>query len=292
VSRRTSPARSRRKQPARPAAAAVEARAAEVAAPARKPGLRIWEHWRILDAEAAALPPPTWPWRPVVIMFTVALSLAFQEYYGQHKDFSYFFPPTISDDYYSLKSFAWWVGGRVIGYVFMPMIAIWLMPGERFRDYFLNPAGFFRHLWIYIALFAFVLPAVWLASHTQGFQHTYPFYKWANRSSFDFWAWEGMYALQFVSLEIFFRGFMLRGMRELGSKAIFAMVVPYCMIHFEKPLPECIGAIFAGTVLGTLAMRTKSIWGGVVIHITVACTMDTLAVGHCPPPGHGPCAGD
>jgi membrane protease YdiL (CAAX protease family) len=257
----------------------------------RRPGLRIWEHWRILDQEARALPPMTWEWRPLVVLITVAVSLTFQEYYGQHEDFSYFFPLHPPDEYYQLKSFAWWVGGRVIGYLIMPLLVIWAMPGERIRDYFLNPAGFIRHLWIYVVLFLFVLPAVFLASRTRGFQETYPFYKYANRSSFDFWAWECMYALQFLSLEVFFRGFLLHGLRELGSRAIFVMVVPYCMIHYEKPLPETLGAIFAGTILGTLAMRTKSIWGGVAIHISVATTMDTLAVHHCPPPGMGPCEG-
>ncbi len=64
------------------------------------------------------------------------------------------------------------------------------------------------------------------------------------------------------------------------------------MIHFYgKPFPETIGAIFAGIILGTLAMRTRSIWGGVLIHVGVAMTMDALALQHCPPAESGlPCA--
>jgi membrane protease YdiL (CAAX protease family) len=50
------------------------------------------------------------------------------------------------------------------------------------------------------------------------------------------------------------------------------------MIHYGKPLPETLGAIGAGVILGTLAMRTRSIWGGVLIHIGVAITMDMLAL--------------
>jgi membrane protease YdiL (CAAX protease family) len=68
------------------------------------------------------------------------------------------------------------------------------------------------------------------------------------------------------------------------------MIVPYCMIHYGKPLPETLGAIVAGLVLGTLALRTRSIWGGVLIHIGVALTMDMLALGHCPSDDSGlPC---
>jgi len=94
--------------------------------------------------------------------------------------------------------------------------------------------------------------------------------------------------VQFIALEVFFRGFLLHGLRRaLGANAIFVMVVPYCMIHFQKPMPETFGAIGAGLILGTLALRTRSIWGGVLIHVGVAMTMDVLALRGCPPIGSG-----
>jgi hypothetical protein len=66
----------------------------------------------------------------------------------------------------------------------------------------------------------------------------------------------------------------------MGAYAIFVMIVPYCMIHFHKPVAEVAGAIFAGIILGTLAMATRSIWFGVLIHVSVAVTMDLLAIAH------------
>ena len=45
------------------------------------------------------------------------------------------------------------------------------------------------------------------------------------------------------------------------------------------------GAVVAGLILGTLALRTKSIWAGVLIHISVALTMDLLALQYCPDSG-------
>src|SRR5262249_18466983 len=168
-----------------------------------------------------------------------------------------------------------------------------LMPGERVRDYHIDPRGFFKHLWIYGVLFLCILPAVLYASTTPAFRHTYPFYRMANRSTFDLWTWEALYAAQFVSLEFFFRGVMLKALRKaLGANAVFVMIVPYCMIHYGKPLPETLGAIGAGLILGTLAMRTRSIWGGVLIHIGVAITMDVLALRGCPPIGSGHWCGD
>ena len=78
---------------------------------------------------------------------------------------------------------------------------------------------------------------------------------------------------------MFFRGFWLGALRRsFGSGAIFAMAVPYCMIHFGKPFLEANGAIVAGIALGSLTMRTKSIYQGFLVHITVAGLMDWLAL--------------
>jgi membrane protease YdiL (CAAX protease family) len=88
-----------------------------------------------------------------------------------------------------------------------------------------------------------------------------------------------MYIAQFFGLEVFFRGFWLSGLRHtLGSGAIFAMVVPYCMIHHGKPYLEAAGAVVAGIALGSLAMRTRSIYSGFLVHITVALLMDFTAL--------------
>ena len=56
------------------------------------------------------------------------------------------------------------------------------------------------------------------------------------------------------------------------------MAVPYCMIHYGKPYLEACGAIVAGIALGSLAMRTKSIYSGFLVHVTVALSMDLLAI--------------
>lgn len=250
------------------------------------------------DAEASSTPTSgstRYDWRVVVVLVVAAVSLSVREYYGERSYFLELFPPDPDSPhrYYDLASYAWWSGWRVIGYVVIPVIAIWCMPGERVRDYYVSVRGFFRHLRTYVTLLALVLPPVILFSQTETFYRTYPLYKWSNRSLFDLGAWEGLYALQFLSLEFFFRGFMLRGLAPaMGSKAIFVMIVPYCMVHFGKPFPETIVAIGAGIVLGTVAMRTGSIWGGVLVHLGVAFTMDALALGHCPSATSGlPCQG-
>jgi uncharacterized protein len=259
------------------------------------PEVRRWirfvsiDQWRAIDRETDRTPedPGNTSLRILAILVTVCLVLTLQEYIGGSDRYARYFPYD-GGQYWELKGFMWWSGWRVLGYVVIPVIVIAILPGERLRDYHVSLRGFTRHFWIYVVLFVAILPAVIAASKTATFRHTYPFYRMANRSQIDLWGWEALYAAQFVSLEFFFRGFLLEGLRRaLGSNAIFVMIVPYCMIHYGKPMPETLGAIGAGLILGTLAMRTRSIWGGVLIHIGVATTMDVLALRGCPPMDSG-----
>jgi len=243
------------------------------------------ETWRAIDADAAPDARRGFDWRVLVVLMTCAVSLTLQEYVGDRGYFQKLFPASPDDRYWQLKSFVWWSGWRVGGYFVLPALVIACMPGERLRDYYLSTKGVLGKLWIYLLLYALVLPLVLYVAQFEAFYRTYPFYKLSNRSAFDYWAWQGLYAAQFVSLEFFFRGFLTQGLRRaLGSNAVFVQVVPYCMIHYGKPLSETFGAIFTGLLLGTLAMRYKSIWGGALLHVAVACTMDRLGYSHCPPP--------
>lgn len=247
------------------------------------------DQWRAIDRETERTPAQigTTSLTVLAVLATVCITLTLQEYIGGHDTYVKWFPNDRSR-YWELWGFAWWSGWRVLGYVVIPMVVILCLRGERLRDYHISFRGFFKHLWIYALMFACFLPVVVYVSTTGAFRHTYPFYRLANRSQFDLWSWEALYAAQFISLEFFFRGFLLQGLRKvMGANAIFVMIVPYCMIHYGKPLPETLGAILAGLLLGTLAMRTRSIWGGVLIHIGVATTMDVLAMRGCPPIGSG-----
>lgn len=259
--------------------------------------LGLVDSWRSLNAEVYRAEPVSvegcsvtgkqavYDSKPLVVMCTVAVCLTLLEYFGDRNVFISIInrvaPRFNQHRYFELAGFAYWSGARVVTYIGIPALVMAFYPGERLRDYGLAIKGSGRHLWIYGVLYLIVLPAVIMVSSTKSFQHTYPFYKLAARSWFDFLSWEALYTVQFFALEIFFRGFMLHALkRTMGAYAIFAMVVPYCMIHYHKPLAEVLGAIGAGIVLGTLSLRTNSIWCGVLIHISVALSMDSLALFH------------
>jgi membrane protease YdiL (CAAX protease family) len=261
----------------------------------------IWRQWELTHEECLERPPDKRDkktrkgpgavesparspvdWRPLVVLLVTAVSLTLQEYLGDRSVFARLVPPPLKRDLtgnWELWSFCWWSGWRVVGYLLLPLAVVVLMPGERLRDYGWSFKGFTKHLKVYVLLYLAVLPLVVWMSTTKDFQRIYPFYKLAHRSGGDLLAWELLYAAQFLSLEFFFRGFMLHGMkRAIGAHAIWVMAVPYCMIHYGKTMGESLAAIVAGLVLGTVALRTRSIWGGVLIHVGVALTMDLLCL--------------
>lgn len=177
--------------------------------------------------------------------------------------------------YFELWHLGYWALVKVVCYMVIPAIAIAIHPKLHFRDAGLSTNGLLSHLLIYTVLFVPVLIAVVIVSFSEEFTTYYPFYEQSMRTPFDFWIWEFMYIAQFFALEFFFRGFMLQPTRKsMGSAGIVAMMVPYVMIHFGKPLPECFSAVIAGTILGTLALKTRSIWAGFFLHVSVALSMD------------------
>jgi membrane protease YdiL (CAAX protease family) len=259
--------------------------------------------WRELDVEAfehqrETLSRGEFDRRPLVLFVITAVVLTLQYYFD--KDFYLtYVRPTLREveqnpglwpwklgefvsvrTYGELYSLAWWALLRIVGYTVVPY-TLWkiFFPKDSLLDMGLRTDGFVKHAWIYAFSLLVVVPAVFIVASQPDFGNYYPFYKKASRSWVDFIAWESLYVLQFLGLEMFFRGFWLSGLRKtLGSGAIFAMIVPYCMIHYGKPYLETCGAVVAGIWLGTIAMRTKSIYSGFLVHVTVALLMDILAL--------------
>jgi hypothetical protein len=267
--------------------------------------------WREVDREAREAQAKReaeglgYDWRPVVAYLSAAVILTFQEYFGDRNTFNnlvtrgavvdwgggpnhpathhwkLFGPLTWAQDpnWNELYGLCYWSFTRSLGYLVVPALLMLAWRRDRLRDYGLSAKGFLSHAWIYALFFGIVLIAVVVVSHTGEFANYYPFYRASNRSWFDFAIWEMVYATQFFTLEFFFRGFLVfSGRAAMGSSVVMAMVVPYCMIHFGKPWAECLAAILAGTVLGTLSLKTRSIWSGFLIHVTVAISMDLAAL--------------
>jgi len=252
--------------------------------------------WRKLDAEALE-------WRrsladrgevdrrPLVALTMVALVLVMQEYYGRGDFYVDAVRPALDrwvvghphaqqllSVYDELGLRLWWAVTRIGGYLIPVLLWPLFFREDRLADFGLRARGFREHAWIYAVCVAAMVPIILIVSRQHDFINYYPMYKFAGRSWIDFAIWEVAYLAQFFTLEIFFRGFWLRTMRGFGAGAIWSMIVPYCMIHFGKPYLEACGAMVAGIVLGSLAMYTRSIYAGFLVHATVAVLNDGVSL--------------
>jgi len=182
--------------------------------------------------------------------------------------------------FYELYSHIWWAFWHYLFFLIIPVLIIKFVFKESISSYGWQKGDLHKHKSIYLGAMAFFIVFLsWFSFNNSSFAHYYPFYHLAYRSWFDLIAWEVLYLLQFVALEFFFRGFIVNGLRvAFGSMAIAIMVVPYMMLHLPKLWPEATGAIVFGIFLGVLAIRSRSIWGGVAIHASVALTLDISAL--------------
>ncbi len=229
--------------------------------------------------------------RIYIITACIAVLLTCKEYFGKASIFkswrtesidswkrelaAYFFEGESS----SLHSLIFWAASCVLFYLLIPMlIRRILFPDEPSLFQWKLPKS---HWMIYGGMLIFMILPLIGASYLNSFQQTYPFVYIPKGEHFGqtLLLWELAYFFQFVAVEYFFRGFILFSFEKyLGNIAVLVPLLPYVMIHFGKPFPETIGAIVAGLVLGTMALRSRSILPGILVHFSIAIGMDLLSL--------------
>jgi membrane protease YdiL (CAAX protease family) len=236
--------------------------------------------WRRIDDEYRS--EATFDHKVIIVMLTICTAMILPRYFGRAQFIGSFEPAREAFNswpYPALYPRLYWALFKTINYFLLPALVIKLIFKEKIVDYGLRRKTASKVLFLYLAMFLSVLPLVYLVSFDPKFLNLYPKYEHAGRSLPELLTWELAYGYQFFMLEFFFRGFILFALaRYFGHVAIFIMVIPYTMIHFGKALPETLGSVIAGVALGTLALRTRSIYGGVLIHCAVAWSMDLLAL--------------
>jgi len=171
--------------------------------------------------------------------------------------------------------------------VAIPVIALWHLgrfegpvAGVQAKGFNVRP---------YFLLLLGMVPLIAFAATQNDFLHTYPkvqridvIDQYVQHSS----PWKGLYELSygidFVTIEFFFRGFLVLAFARLAGKhAILPVAAFYCSIHFGKPLFECITSYFGGIILGAVVYNTRSIWGGLIVHLGIAWLMELAGyLGH------------
>ena len=134
----------------------------------------------------------------------------------------------------------------------------------------------------YLIMLLIMVPLIAAASTQPDFLSMYPKLKEVDTALYGVknkWFYhllhELSYGSDFISVELFFRGFLILAfVKIVGKDAILPMACFYCTIHFGKPLGECISSYFGGMLLGIVVYNTRSIIGGLMVHLGIAWLME------------------
>jgi hypothetical protein len=133
----------------------------------------------------------------------------------------------------------------------------------------------------YLIMLLIMAPLVAAASTQKDFLSMYPklknvqFFLYGENKGWYKLLYELSYGSDFLSIELFFRGFLILAfVKWAGKEAILPMALFYCTIHFGKPLGECISSYFGGIILGVVTYNTQTIFGGLMVHLGIAWMME------------------
>lgn len=174
-------------------------------------------------------------------------------------------------------------------FIILPLTTYAYLTKDKYNIYGLF--GKFKGIKLYFYLLIGSFICVFIGGFFSDIQSYYPIYLQDNPNYFQqetkvpnlisIILYEIPYAISFISVELFFRGFLIFAfLKYLGKYAILPMAVTYCVLHFGKPITEAISSIFGGIILGVVALKHQNIRGGILIHVGMAWSMEVIGYIH------------
>lgn len=117
------------------------------------------------------------------------------------------------------------------------------------------------------------LPVVLGLSFFSQFQSAYPMFRSSEKGIEVTVLWLCIYSIYLFSIELYFRGFLLSLWTPFcGPWAMGLAMIPYVATH--RFVPEMVGAVPVGILLGVWRMRSGSIVPGFVAHLVIATEIE------------------
>ena len=162
--------------------------------------------------------------------------------------------------------------------VLIPVFIIWFIKDRNNQPFYGTAA--LKGVKPYLIMLLIMIPVIALASTQKDFLHMYPKAKFIAQldlpsKKLHYFIYELCYGIDFVSIEFFFRGFLILSLLKIcGPHCIVPVACFYCTIHFGKPMGEAISSFWGGLLLGIVSYNTQSIWGGLIVHLGIAWLME------------------
>lgn len=160
----------------------------------------------------------------------------------------------------------------------IPVVFIWFIKDKNSQPFYGTKA--LDNIRPYLLMLLIMIPLIALASTQKDFLQMYPKAKFLSGLQMGHQKWryiiyELCYGFDFVSIEFFFRGFLILSLLKIcGMHCIIPVACFYCTIHLGKPMGEAISSFWGGLLLGIISYNTGSVWGGLIVHLGIAWFME------------------
>ncbi|MEP7324123.1 MAG: CPBP family intramembrane glutamic endopeptidase [Saprospiraceae bacterium] len=212
-----------------------------------------------------------------VFILLVSSPLLLSLYYYHGITFYEFIPQLVSDDHGDLNVR---YGQFICFFILLgliPLLYVLIVDKNKLNSYGLGLGDKKMGLKILLLIPLVIIPLMWVAAKMPDVRAEYPLAKILFQQPQLFWPYEVMYIVfYYIAWEFYFRGFLLFGLStSLGpGVAILIQTLASCLIHLGKPEGETIGAIVVGLLFGFIAWKTKSVWYGFLLHISIGFFTD------------------
>ncbi|MGE5354589.1 MAG: lysostaphin resistance A-like protein [Acidobacteriota bacterium] len=126
---------------------------------------------------------------------------------------------------------------------------------------------------------ALMIVIVWFISALPSFSESYPTLSSAKDDWKMFFIFEAALLLYMLAWEFIWRGYMLFGLEEkFNYYSVLVQMLPFVILHNGKPVLETFGSILGAIMLGILALRTRSVYYGIVIHFSTLFSIDAISI--------------
>lgn len=181
-----------------------------------------------------------------------------------------------SDPY--LIEYIYWFVGDFFTFFILGVLIIKFGFKEKLKDFGFQLGDLKTGLSLSIIFLSVMIILVWFVSATPEFAEKYPHLTGAKSNWNIFFIYEAGMLLYMFAWEFIWRGFMLFGLeKKFGYYSVLIQMIPFVILHNGKPFLETFGAIFGGIALGILALRTRSFYYCVIIHIGVMFSIDIIS---------------
>lgn len=235
---------------------------------------RLRREWRWLAGLVRDLTPAQRQAAVVVIAATTFVMV--QLTVGSRGFFRTHFAEMVPPEHFALLSWAWWFGMQgVTGFV-LPVLLLRFGFRQSLAEMGLGLGDWRLASGLALAYLPLVAIGTWVLTADPAFQAQYPHLRSAVFDWRIFAIYHLLFLFYWIGWEYLWRGFVLFGTAPaLGpALAIVLQMMPFAILHLNKPPAEAFLSILGGLALGALVWRCRSFWIAVPIHAAQMLILD------------------